>query len=108
MGLRKDLDSVKKRYVYHLLNEKKQVIYVGTCIDPKQRYKSHLKRSETGTAPLYVHIRDNSTKFTIRIVLEVTCTYADAEKYEIAEIEKHQETCLNFYNNPRAKKINKK
>ena len=103
MGLRKDLDSIQKRYVYHLLDESKNVIYVGTAINPKQRLKSHVKRSKTGNSPLYCFMRESGAKITLRIVLEITTTYNEAEKYEIAEIEKHKETCLNFYNNPNKK-----
>jgi len=104
MGLRADLDSVKKRYIYYLMDGD-IVIYVGTAIKPKTRYKSHMKRAKEGkTAPVYKYIREKGIVPTLRIVSEVTSTYAEAEKFEIQHIKKHQETILNFYNNPRMKK----
>lgn len=105
MGLRKDLDFPQKRFIYHLVDDEKKVLYVGTSTKPKNRYKSHLKRSKTENSPFYVFVRNNNIKFTCIIVKEVFGTYAFAETEEIKEIEKHKETCLNFYNNPN-KKIN--
>lgn len=99
MGLRKDLDSVQERFIYYLMDGDK-VIYVGTAIKPKQRYKSHLKRSLTQKAPLYQYIRKMENKPTLLVKSKINCTYNDAEVIEIQHIEANRETVLNFYNNP--------
>jgi predicted GIY-YIG superfamily endonuclease len=104
MGLKKDRDSIKTRYIYYLIDEKDCVIYVGTAVNPKQRYRTHLKRSKIGTSPIYQHIRKHNVNFKMKIVLKLETTYNDAEKYEIEHILKHQKTCLNFYNNPSSSK----
>lgn len=103
MGLRKDLDSVQKRFIYHLIDENGTVLYVGTSINPKGRYKSHLKRCVNENAPFYIYVRNNDIKFTCKIVKEITSTYDFAEQIEIQEIIKHKDTVFNFYNNPNKK-----
>jgi hypothetical protein len=105
MGLRKDLDSIQKRYIYHLISDRGVVLYVGTSVNPKSRYKSHLKRSKTENSIFYKYVRENNISFTCKIVKELTSTYQFAEQEEIKEIQKHKDTCLNFYNNPNKKGI---
>lgn len=99
MGVRKDLDSISERFVYHLLFNDK-VIYIGTAKNPKSRFKAHLKRAKTENALIYKFIRSVDFKIKMKVVLKLKTTYEVAEKYEIKEIEKHQDTVLNFYNNP--------
>lgn len=102
MGLRKDLDKIHKRYVYYL-SYKNRVLYVGTSINPLNRYKNHLKKiKEKNTAPIYVYCNKNNIIPKLIIVSEIIGYYSDAEKVEIKHIEKHQDTILNFYNNPKS------
>jgi predicted GIY-YIG superfamily endonuclease len=105
MGLRKDLDSTQTRYVYHIIDGNDEVIYVGTAIDPRKRFKEHQKRSETGNSLFYKYVRANRIQIRGRVVKKITGTYAEAEKLEIEEIKRHQDTVLNFYNNPNKKRI---
>ena len=105
MGLRADKDSVKKRYIYFLVDENNVVLYVGTALDPKQRFKSHLKRSQTQTALLYRYIRKNNVKLKLRIVCSIVSTYQKAEQLEIQHIVDNQQTVLNFYNNPNKERL---
>jgi excinuclease UvrABC nuclease subunit len=105
MGLRADKDQVKRRYIYFLLDDKNCVLYVGTAVNPKQRYKTHLNRSQTENALLYRYVRQNNIKLKLQIVCAITSTYANAEQLEIQYIEEHQNTVLNFYNNPNKERI---
>jgi len=105
MGLRADKDSIKKRYIYLLLDQNDVVLYVGTAVDPKQRYKSHLKRSQTETALLYRYVRKHKVKMKLHIVCSITSTYNGAEQLEIQHIKDNQQTVLNFYNNPNKERL---
>lgn len=105
MGLRADKDSVKKRYIYFLVDQNDVVLYVGTAVNPKQRYKSHLKRSKTQKALIYRYVRKYNVKLKLYIKCSIFSTYSDAEKLEIQYMEKHKETILNFYNNPNKKRL---
>ena len=105
MGLRTDLDSIKKRYIYTLIDDN-VVIYVGTACNPKSRLKSHIKRIQTEKSLLYRYLRKTGKKPKMIIISELVGTYQQAEKIEIENIQKHSETCLNFYNNPNKKRYN--
>ena len=107
MGLRADLDKTKERYVYFLIDENETVLYVGTSTNPKQRYKTHLKRATTENALLYRFVRKHQIKLKLHVVMKITSTYAEAEIQEISYIEKHKATCLNFYNNPDKDRLQK-
>lgn len=102
MGVRKDLDSKKVRYIYYLVDNG-VVIYVGTSANPKSRYKSHLKRINTDKALLYNYCIKKNVIPSLRIVQKMVGTYADAESKEIEHIIKNKDTVLNFYNNPNKK-----
>lgn len=105
MGLRKDLDSIKERYIYYLTDQNGTVLYVGTAVNPKQRFKTHIRRSKTDTAILYRYIRKHGIKPKLIIKSRIKGSYAYAEKVEIQHIEKHQNTCLNLYNNPNKERL---
>ena len=105
MGLRKDLDSIKKRYIY-TLSIHNEIIYVGTACNPKSRYQSHLKRSKKQSSLLYRFIRESKQVPKMTIISEIFGTYETAEKEEIKNIELNSDTCLNFYNNPNKKRYN--
>lgn len=105
MGLRADKDTVKRRYIYFLLDQNDVVLYVGTAINPKQRFKSHIKRAETQKALIYRYIRKNNVKLKLHIKCAITSTYFDAEQLEIQHIKDHQNTVLNFYNNPNKERL---
>lgn len=107
MGLRADLDKRKQRYVYFLTDQENNVLYVGTSTNPKQRYKTHLKRATTENALFYRYVRKHKIQLKLHVVCSITSTYAEAEKLEISYIEKHQATCLNFYNNPNKERLEK-
>ena len=102
MGLRKDLDSVKVRYIYVLKHED-LILYVGTAANPKSRFKSHLKRINTDNALIYRYVKQNGIRLKMEVVKKVIGTYADAEKQEIELIREHSATIMNFYNNPNKK-----
>jgi len=103
MGLRKDLDRISERFIYYLMNGE-IVIYVGTSINPVQRYKQHLKKIEqNNSAPIYQHCIKHSIKPTLLIKSKIKGYYSDAEKVEIEHIERHKNTILNFYNNSESK-----
>lgn len=103
MGLRKDLDRISERFIYYLMNDNKP-IYVGTSINPINRYKDHLKKiKNNNTAPIYQYCINNKITPTLKIVSKVIGYYSDAEIIEIQHIEKHKDTILNFYNNPNSK-----
>lgn len=105
MGLRADKDSVKKRYIYFLMDQNDVVLYVGTAVNPKQRFKSHIKRSQTQSAILYRYVRHKKVKLKLHIACAITSTYFDAEQLEIKHMVKHQKTILNFYNNPNKERL---
>lgn len=107
MGLRADLDKIKVRYVYFLVDQNETILYVGTSTNPKQRYKTHLKRATTENALLYQFVRKHQISLKLHVVCMIKSTYAEAEKLEISYIEKHQATCLNFYNNPDKDRLEK-
>lgn len=103
MGLRKDLDRMSERYIYYLMHCSK-VIYVGTSINPTQRYRQHLKKiKDNNTAPIYQYCIKNQIKPTLLIKSKIKGYYSDAEKVEIEHIERNKETILNFYNNSESK-----
>lgn len=102
MGLRKDLDSIKVRYIYVLKHED-LILYVGTAANPKSRFKSHIKRIKTDNALIYRYVKQNGITLKMEVVKKVIGTYADAEKHEIDLIKFNSETILNFYNNPNKK-----
>ena len=99
MGVRKDLDSKKVRFIYYLCDGD-IVIYVGTSANPKSRYKTHLKRIKTDNALLYKYCRFKNIIPSLQIKAKLTGTYQNAEKLEIDHIHKNSDTVLNFYNNP--------
>lgn len=103
MGLRKDLDSIKIRYIY-ALKIGEDVVYIGTAINPKTRYNSHLKRINTDNALIYKFLRKIKQMPKMVVLKKVVGTYADAEKEEIEMIEKYSDSVLNFYNNPNKKR----
>ena len=104
MGIRADLDHVKERYIYYLIH-KEIVLYVGTSVNPRSRYRTHLKKiSDGNSAPIYQHCIKNNIKPILRIVSKMIGKYSDAEQIEIAHIQKHSKTIFNFYNNPDIKK----
>jgi predicted GIY-YIG superfamily endonuclease len=108
MGLRADMDSIKERYIYVLTHEN-ETLYVGTCRNPKARYKTHLARIKTDNALIYRYLKNKNIIPKMEIVAKLFSTYEDAEKIEIELIKKHSKTCLNFYNNPnkdRYKRLN--
>jgi len=105
MGLRKDLDSIKKRCIYTLSIDDK-IIYIGTACNPRSRYQSHLKRSKTESSLLYRFIRASKQVPKMTIISEIFGTYEMAEKEEIRNIELNSDTCLNFYNNPNKNRYN--
>lgn len=100
MGVRQDLDRKAERYIYHLIDESEKVLYVGTAVNPKQRFKAHIKKiSENNPALIYQYCFKHKIKLRCRVIKKILCNYNEAEKYEIEEINKHNKTCLNFYNN---------
>jgi len=103
MGLRKDLDKAGERFVYYLMN-KEVPIYVGTSLNPRSRFKNHLKKiKDNNSAPIYQFCIKNNITPSLKIVSKIFGFYSCAEKIEIEHIEKHQLTILNFYNNPSSK-----
>lgn len=107
MGLRADLDSHKRRYIYYIVDDADRVLYVGTAVNPKQRFKTHLSRSKTGSSLFYRYVRKHQVKIRLKIVARISGSYQFAESVEIAHIEKHQNTCLNLYNNPNKERLEK-
>lgn len=106
MGLRKDLDSTKTRYIYYLM-DKEKIIYVGTAVNPKSRYKTHCKRIKTDTSLLYRYCRIKNIVPLLKIKKKLIGTYENAEVEEIKHINKHNDTVLNFYNNNNKKQYYK-
>ncbi len=107
MGLRKDLDKISVRFIYYLIYNEK-VLYVGTAKKPVNRYKNHIKKiKENNPAPIYQYCIKNKITPKLKVILKLTTTYNQAELIEIEHIKKHQDTCLNFYNNPNKKKVKK-
>ncbi len=107
MGLKAELDRKTKRYIYYLTTQSGEVLYVGTSINPKARYTAHKKKiKENSTALIYRYINANNITPHLKIVEKHIGTYATAEHREIQHIIKHQNTVLNFYNNPNKKRYN--
>ncbi len=100
MGIRKDLDKTQERFIYYLTNEE-TVLYVGTSANPINRYRTHLKKiKENNSALIYRFCHHHKIKPVLQIVSKHVLNYNQSEVEEIKHIEKHQSTCLNFYNNP--------
>ncbi len=108
MGIKTELDRVATRYIYYLVSKDNTVLYVGTSINPKARFKSHLKKIMTkANALIYQYINKHNISISLKVVKKHIGTYQTAEKIEIEHIIKHRNTVLNFYNNPNKKRYNK-
>jgi predicted GIY-YIG superfamily endonuclease len=107
MGLKLELDKIAVRYIYYLVDNNNEVLYVGTTKNVKQRYKNHLNKiAKKNNALIYRYCNKHNIIPKLKIVNSLYSTYNDAEKIEIQHIIKHSNTCLNFYNNPNKERYN--